>query len=81
MDPSPVRKRTLEPGSCLLGSLEAKGENDHDLAWDKFTNSLPGRAMIVFISDFLEAEDSLSERLLFPLFSLRIPLLASTRSG
>ena len=52
-----------------LGSLEAKGENDHDLAWDKFTNSLPGRAMIVFISDFLEAEDSLSERLRFSLSS------------
>lgn len=50
-----------------LGSLEAKGQNDHEQAWGKFTNSLPGRSMVVFISDFLEAEDTLSERLRFAL--------------
>ena len=52
-----------------LGSLEAKGQNDHEQAWGKFTNSLPGRSMVVFISDFLEAEDTLSERLRFALSS------------
>jgi len=50
-----------------LGSLEAKGENDHEQAWDRLTNGLPGRSMIVFLSDFLEAEDTLSERLRFSL--------------
>ncbi len=52
-----------------LGSLEAKGRNDHEQAWGKFANSLPGRSMVVFISDFLEAEDTLSERLRFALSS------------
>ena len=50
-----------------LGSLEAKGTNDHEQAWDRLTNGLPGRSMIVFLSDFLEAEDTLSERLRFSL--------------
>jgi len=50
-----------------LASLEAKGENDHEGAWEKLSGSLPGRSMIVFLSDFLEAEDSLSERLRFSL--------------
>ena len=52
-----------------LGSLEAKGRNDHEQAWGKFANSLPGRSMVVFISDFLEAEDTLSESLRFALSS------------
>lgn len=50
-----------------LASLEAKGENDHEGAWEKLSGSLPGRSMIVFLSDFLEAEDTLSERLRFSL--------------
>ena len=50
-----------------LDSLEAKGENDHEKAWDKLASGLPGRSMVVFLSDFLEAEDTLSERLRFSL--------------
>ena len=50
-----------------LDSLEAKGENDHENAWDKLASGLPGRSMVVFLSDFLEAEDTLSERLRFSL--------------
>ena len=50
-----------------LGTLEAKGENDHEQAWERFSSGLPGRSMVVFLSDFLEAEDTLSERLRFSL--------------
>lgn len=50
-----------------LGSLEAKGKNDHEQAWERLANGLPGRSMVVFLSDFLEAEDTLSERLRFSL--------------
>jgi uncharacterized protein (DUF58 family) len=50
-----------------LGSLEAKGENDHEQAWESLSCGLPGRSMVVFLSDFLEAEDTLSERLRFSL--------------
>ena len=50
-----------------LDALEAKGENDHEKAWDKLASGLPGRSMVVFLSDFLEAEDTLSERLRFSL--------------
>jgi uncharacterized protein (DUF58 family) len=50
-----------------LGSLEAKGKNDHEQAWESLACGLPGRSMVVFLSDFLEAEDTLSERLRFSL--------------
>lgn len=50
-----------------LGSLKAKGENDHEKAWERLASGLPGRSMVVFLSDFLEAEDTLSERLRFSL--------------
>ena len=50
-----------------LGTLEAKGENDHEQAWERLSSGLPGRSMVVFLSDFLEAEDTLSERLRFSL--------------
>ena len=46
---------------------EAKGENDHEQAWERLSSGFPGRSMVVFLSDFLEAEDTLSERLRFSL--------------
>jgi uncharacterized protein (DUF58 family) len=54
--------------SALQG-LKPEGRNAHDFAWDKMAFNLPGRAMIVFLSDFLEAEDSLAEKLRFSLSS------------
>ena len=54
--------------SALQG-LKAEGEDAHDFAWDKIVSVLPGRAMVVFLSDFLEAEDSLAEKLRFSMSS------------
>ena len=54
--------------SALQG-LKAEGEDAHDFAWDKMVSVLPGRAMVVFLSDFLEAEDSLAEKLRFSMSS------------
>ncbi|MBT3667734.1 MAG: DUF58 domain-containing protein [Opitutae bacterium] len=52
-----------------LHGLEAQGVNAHDFGWDRMVSGLPGRAMVVFLSDFLEAEDSLAEKLRFSLSS------------
>jgi uncharacterized protein (DUF58 family) len=52
-----------------LHGLKAEGVNAHDLAWERMVTGLPGRGMVVFLSDFLEAEDSLAEQLRFSLSS------------
>ncbi len=52
-----------------LQGLKADGKNDHDFAWDRMASGLPGRTMVVFLSDFLEAEDTLTEKLRFSLSS------------
>ena len=52
-----------------LQGLKAEGTNAHDFAWDRMANGLPGRAMVVFLSDFLEAEDTIAEKLRFSLSS------------
>ena len=52
-----------------LQGLEAEGKNNHEFAWERMASGLPGRAMVVFLSDFLEAEDSLPESLRFSLSS------------
>ena len=46
-------------------SLKAKGTSQHEKAWDQLANVLPARTMVVFLSDFLESEDTLSDRLRF----------------
>ena len=50
-----------------IGSLRAEGQNQHEQCWDQLSAVLPGRSMVVFLSDFLEAEDTLPERLRFSL--------------
>jgi uncharacterized protein (DUF58 family) len=52
-----------------LQGLEAEGKNNHEFAWERMASGLPGRAMVIFLSDFLEAEDSLPESLRFSLSS------------
>lgn len=52
-----------------IASLEAKGRGEHEKAWDQVANVLPGRSMVVFLSDFLDAEDTLSNRMRFSLSS------------
>ena len=52
-----------------LQGLKAEGKNNHEFAWERMASGLPGRAMVVFLSDFLEAEDSLPENLRFSLSS------------
>ena len=52
-----------------LSRLTAKGINKHESAWDQMVGNMPGRSMVVFLSDFLEAEDLLPERLRFALSS------------
>jgi hypothetical protein len=37
--------------------------------WDQLVGNMPGRSTVVFLSDFLEAEDILPERLRFALSS------------
>ena len=48
-----------------LSGLKAEGANDHETAWDALAGGLPGRCLVVFLSDFLEAEDELPDRLRF----------------
>jgi len=50
-----------------LQGLKPEGINAHDFAWDRMAANLPGRTMVVFLSDFLDAEDTLAESLRFSL--------------
>jgi hypothetical protein len=43
--------------------------NKHEAMWDQLVGNMPGRSTVVFLSDFLEAEDILPERLRFALSS------------
>jgi len=52
-----------------LAQLKSEGTNKHEAAWDQLVANMPGRSMVVFISDFLEAEKILPERLRFALSS------------
>ena len=50
-----------------LNKLKSEGVNRHYASWDTLADSLPGRSLVVFLSDFLEAEEELPERLRFAL--------------
>ena len=52
-----------------LAQLKAGGVNKHEAMWDQLVGNIPGRSTVVFLSDFLEAEDILPERLRFALSS------------
>ena len=52
-----------------LSHLKSRGINKHEAAWDQLVANMPGRSMVVFLSDFLEAEKILPERLRFALSS------------
>ena len=52
-----------------LAQLKPEGINKHEAAWDQLVANMPGRSMVVFLSDFLEAEKILPERLRFALSS------------
>jgi uncharacterized protein (DUF58 family) len=52
-----------------IASLEAKGKTMHEKAWEQLSMVLPGRSMVIFLSDFLEAEETLTENLRFSLSS------------
>ena len=52
-----------------LAQLQAGGGNKHEAMWDQLVGNMPGRSTVVFLSDFLEAEDILPERLRFALSS------------
>ena len=52
-----------------LAQLQAGGVNKHEAMWDQLVGNMPGRSTVVFLSDFLEAEDILPERLRFALSS------------
>ena len=48
-----------------MASIKPLGKNQHVRAWEQLSSFLTGRSMIVFLSDFLEAEVELTERLRF----------------
>jgi uncharacterized protein (DUF58 family) len=52
-----------------ISSLEAEGVNRHESAWDQLITKMPGKSMVVFLSDFLEAEEVLPDRLRFAMSS------------
>ena len=52
-----------------IAQLQSDGTNRHAAAWDQLVGNMPGRSMVVFLSDFLEAEEILPERLRFALSS------------
>ena len=67
MGASLFRERAPESNSSAIGSWKAEGRNQHERCWDQLSAVLPGRSMVVFMSDFLEAEDTLPDRLRFSL--------------
>ena len=50
---------------ACVGGMKPRGADLDDLLWDKFKNKLPRQATVVVISDFLEGEDQLFDRLGF----------------
>ncbi len=48
-----------------LCQLTASGTSNHRVSWDTLTRTLPGRGIVVFLSDCLEAEEELPELLRF----------------
>ena len=52
-----------------IAQLQPDGTNRHAAAWDQLVANMPGRSMVVFLSDFWEAEEILPERLRFALSS------------
>ena len=52
-----------------LSRLQAGGVNKHEAMWDQLVGNMPGRSTVVFLSDFLESENILPERLRFALSS------------
>ena len=48
-----------------LARLEPKGTSNHAKAWPTLLNRLPGRGLVLFFSDMLEAEEELPEYLKF----------------
>ena len=48
-----------------IGGMKPEGKDLGDMAWTSFKSKLPKQATVVVISDFLEKETQLSERLCF----------------
>lgn len=48
-----------------LASLAPSGASNHRSSWETLTRALPGRGLVVFLSDCLEAENELPELLRF----------------
>lgn len=48
-----------------LARLKASGKSQHRTSWETLTASLPGRGLVVFLSDCLEAEKELPDLLRF----------------
>ena len=48
-----------------IGGMKPEGKDLGDMAWTKFKSKLPKQATVVVISDFLEKETQLSDRLSF----------------
>jgi len=48
-----------------LSRLKASGKSNHRTSWEALTRTLPGRGLVVFLSDCLEAEEELPDLLRF----------------
>ena len=48
-----------------LTRLTSSGASNHRTSWEVLTRALPGRGLVIFLSDCLEAEDELPELLRF----------------
>ncbi|MFP6854817.1 MAG: DUF58 domain-containing protein [Opitutales bacterium] len=48
-----------------LARLNASGTSNHRNSWETLTRALPGRGLVIFLSDCLEVEDELPELLRF----------------
>ena len=57
--------RHLDSVLQALIRLKAKGKTEHAPAWEALKGQLPGRGIIIFVSDMLEAEDTLPSLLRF----------------
>ena len=58
-------KESFKTILSTLGSMVPSGKDAGDQAWEKFKANLPAQATVVVLSDFLENENKIKERLSF----------------
>ena len=53
-----------------LAQLKPEGINKHEAAWDQLVANMPGRSMVVFLSDFWRQKNSTRKTSLCPILEI-----------